>query len=150
MYRLCEKQIVESVFKTVHAKLLFQAQSLVSLFLLLAWSWLVRLVCTEEISWAQSVFGSIPVVVRNVFLSFKRENLGVRVYEPIKINLVGSESIPPSCSIYVTEFVVPQLRDLVRFGCFRYSEWCCVFFSASWAEIDGFVSAVFGYNIWSK
>lgn len=49
----CEKQIVEYVFKIVHANLLVQAQSLVSLFLLLAGAWL-RLVGTERILQAQS------------------------------------------------------------------------------------------------
>lgn len=73
--RICEEQITESVFKTACANSLVQAWSLISLFMLFARAWLVRLDFASAVC---GVFASIPVVVRNVFLSFKEENVEVQ------------------------------------------------------------------------
>lgn len=52
----------------------------ISLFLVLAWAWLLRLVQHQKnfASAVHRICYRTPVVVRNVFISFKKENLGVQ------------------------------------------------------------------------
>lgn len=77
--RLCEKQTTESELKTVCVNLLGQAQS----WFYCSWyfpepaAW-VGLHQKDFGSAVHRVFYRTPVVVRKVFISFKKENLGVQ------------------------------------------------------------------------